>query len=304
MAGAHRGTAVAARPPQRRQKLSDPWWQSPWAWGSGVTAVVVIVIVVFVVLGLLSPASPGPATANPLMPASIVNEVTNLSPAVSSAVGAGGLGSPFAAVPSSTPQLTSSSGKPTLYYLGTDACPFCAFERWSLVIALSRFGTFTDLHQTTSGDTEAISSLNDINSFSFYGSSYSSKYLAFLGVESADRAGNALQTPTASEAAVAEQLTQSSVPLVDIGNRYFAQGDPPLSGTSEGQQAQYAPQLIYGRTWQQIADSLSNPPNPQAQAIVGNANWLTAAICKITGDAPRSVCSASFIAPLESRLPE
>jgi hypothetical protein len=298
--GSRRATAVATRPPRRRQKIAAPWWQSPWAWGGGLTGLVAIVIVVFVIL---STGSPGSTAANPLMPLSIVNEVTNVSPTVSSTVGAGSLSNPFAAVPSSTSRVTSSDGKPTVFYIGTDYCPYCAFERWSLVVALSRFGSFSGLHQTTSGSSEAISSLNDINSFSFYGSSYSSQYLSFLGVESSDRAGNALQTPTATEAAVADQLTGGSVPLIDIGSRYYAAGDPSLTGTPEGSHAQYAPQLLSGMTWQQIADSLSNAESAQAQAIIGNANWLTAAFCKITTNSPISVCSSSYIAPLESQLP-
>lgn len=294
-----RATAVASRPPRRRHKVAARWWQSPWAWGGGLTGVVVIVVIVFVVLGT---ASPAPVSSNPLMPASIVNQVTNVSPTVSSAVGAGGLSNPFQAIPDSTPKVTSSDGKPVVYYLGTDFCPYCAFERWSLVIALSRFGTFTDLHQTTSGNTEEISTLNGIRSFSFYGSSYTSPYLAFIGVESADRAGNALQTPTSVQAAVANQLTGGSVPLVDIGNVYYTEGDPSIAGTSAGQQFQYAPQLIHGMTWQQIADSLGNAQSPQAQAIIGNANWLTAAFCKITGNAPSSVCASSYIAPLVTKI--
>ena len=32
---------------------------------------------------------------------------------------------------------------------GEDSCPYCAFERWGVVVALSRFGTFSDLHVTT-----------------------------------------------------------------------------------------------------------------------------------------------------------
>jgi hypothetical protein len=298
--GSSRATAVAPRPPQRGQKIAAPWWHSPWAWGSGVTGVVVIVIVVFLILGSSSPGSSGPY---PLMPASVVNEVTHVSPSVSSAVGAAGLSNPFHAVPASTPQVTSSDGKPVVYYLGTDFCPYCAFERWSLVVALSRFGSFSGLHQTTSGNSEQISSLDGINSFSFYGSTYDSLYLSFLGVESADRAGNPLQTPTSAEADTAAQLTGGSVPLVDVGNRYYAPGAPSLAGTQEGQQYQYAPEIIHGMTWQQIADSLGNAQSAQAQTIIGNANWLTAAICKITGNAPSSVCTSSYIAPLITQLP-
>jgi hypothetical protein len=55
-------------------------------------------------------------------------------------------------------------------------------------------------------------------------------------------------------------------------------------------------------TWQQIAQSLSDAQGPQAQAIIGNANWLTAGICKLTGNQPGSVCGAAPIATLEGQL--
>lgn len=55
-------------------------------------------------------------------------------------------------------------------------------------------------------------------------------------------------------------------------------------------------------TWQQIASSLANSSSDQAQAILGNANYLTAAICELTGNRPASVCATSTITQLEGDL--
>jgi hypothetical protein len=55
-------------------------------------------------------------------------------------------------------------------------------------------------------------------------------------------------------------------------------------------------------SWAQIAATLTDPTSKVAQPIIGNANWLTAGICKLTGDQPGSVCSAAPIASLESEL--
>jgi hypothetical protein len=281
------------------------WWQSPWAWGGGATAVVVVILVVFVVLAASAPA-PSP---DPLAPSSLVSAVTGVSPSTLTTVGAGGLSDPLQKLPSSTPALKGSGGKPEVLMVGEDSCPYCAFERWGLVVALSRFGTFTNLHETTSGDGETIADINDIDSFSFYGSSYSSPYLDFVGVETGDRNGNALQTPSAAQEKILTTYDVSpyssepgGLPFVYLGGRYLASGAPSVDYQVDGQSVTLAPELIYGMTWQQIASSLSDPSSVQAQTILGNANYLTAAICELTGSQPGSVCATSTITQLESKL--
>ena len=77
-------------------------------------------------------------------------------------------------------------------------------ERWALVLALSRFGSFSDLGLTTSSSTDVYP---NTPTFSFHGSTYSSQYLAFDGVETTSNVPNAdgyaaLDTPTAEEQAL------------------------------------------------------------------------------------------------------
>ena len=66
--------------------------------------------------------------------------------------------------------------------------------------------------------------------------------------------------------------------------------------------ATYAPDVIGGMSWQSVADSLKQPDSTQARAILGSANLVTAAICKMTGDHPASVCSSAAIQDLEKNL--
>ena len=49
----------------------------------------------------------------------------------------------------------SKNGKPTFVYIGAQGCPFCAGMRWSIAIALSRFGNFTKLFYDRSATTDA-----------------------------------------------------------------------------------------------------------------------------------------------------
>ena len=154
-------------------------------------------------------------------------------------------------------------------YVGAEYCPFCAAERWALAVALSRFGTFSNLSGTHSSDTDEFP---DTQTLSFYGSSYSSPYVDFQPVEEAtNRPAGAgyqtLQTPTAAQSAlVAKYDPQGSIPFLDIANRYVVTG------------SSFSPQVLQGLSRSQIAADLSDPNSAVAQAIDGTANDITAAI--------------------------
>jgi len=60
--------------------------------------------------------------------------------------------------------------------------------------------------------------------------------------------------------------------------------------------------VLNGKSWDDIARSLTDPSSPQARGIVGTANVFTATICAITGDAPDDVCSQPAIKTLESTI--
>jgi hypothetical protein len=64
----------------------------------------------------------------------------------------------------------------------------------------------------------------------------------------------------------------------DLGNKYVISG------------ASYNCALLQGKTWSQVA-VLHDPSSPIAQGADGAANYLTAAICKLTGNQPASACT-------------
>ena len=189
--------------------------------------------------------------------------------------------------------LKGVDGKPLITYIGAEYCPFCAAERWALAVALSRFGTFSNLSGTHSSDSDEFPGTQTL---SFYGSSYSSPYVDFQPVEEATNqpagAGyQTLQAPTAAQSAlVAKYDPQGSIPFLDIANRYV------ITGSS------FSPQVLQGLSRNQIAADLSDPDSAVAQAIDGTANDITAAIAAVTGNQPSSVGSSATIAAIAQKL--
>ena len=200
----------------------------------------------------------------------------------SNAVGAGSVTRPPAAV-SGAP--LTSGGKPEVFYIGAEFCPYCALEQWGLVVALSRFGTFAGLRTVHSSSTDVYP---NTPTWTFYGSSYTSRYLTFTAVEQASNVPDAsaplgyvpLQSPTAGQQALLRKYDpERSIPFVDIGNKYV------ISGASA------SPQVLADKSWAQIASSLHDPSSPVAQAVNGTANYITAAICKVTNNQPVTACT-------------
>ncbi|MDG6939139.1 MAG: DUF929 family protein [Nitrososphaerota archaeon] len=177
----------------------------------------------------------------------------------------------------------SQGGKPEVLYIGAEFCPYCAAERWSLIVALSKFGTFTNLSYMLSSPSDPVGT--NIPTFSFYGSGYSSPYVSFVSVELTNRYGNVtLQTPTAEQSALWSTYDPpQNIPFVDIGNRYVVAG------------AQLSPGVIkQGGNWSQIASQLNDPGSSIAKSVDVAANTLIAAVCKVTGGQPAGVCSQPF----------
>ena len=55
--------------------------------------------------------------------------------------------------------------------------------------------------------------------------------------------------------------------------------------------ATYDPGVLAGLTWSQIAADLHEPSSPVAKSVLGAANYMTAAICSLTGEQPATACT-------------
>ncbi len=172
------------------------------------------------------------------------------------------------------------NGKPTVMFVGADYCPFCAAARWSLVLALMRFGNLTGLQYMTSSATDVAASTP---TFTFSNATYSSTAITFLHVETENVTGFPLQTLSPLENTTFYKYDTQGIPFIDFGNKSIQAG------------ADYSPYIINQYSWSQIISQLSNPNSTISQSVIGGANIYTAHICQIDNFTPASVCDAPYV---------
>ena len=315
------GKAAPGRRPAPGPKTGVRWWSLRWdrrprtqatGWlqargqapsrfspstiAFGAVAIVVVIIVAFVIVKVTSSSTPSSKTASPIAPtltpapASLVAKVTGVPTSVASAVGLPSTST--VAVPTykpGQPKLTID-GKPGAVFIGAEFCPYCAAERWAIIMAFSKFGTFTGLQQTTSSPWDTDPSTP---TFSFVDASYSSPYLTFDTSEHESNDVNGLDTRTTLQPLTSLEASLWSkydggpsgegFPFLDIGNKVLV--------TTPS----YLPQTLAGLDQADMASRLTNAKDPVTQSIVGTANYLTAALCSITGQQPASACSPAVV---------
>jgi hypothetical protein len=249
------------------------------------------------------PAEPAQATrGSRAVPVEVMNDLASIPVETWRRVGIEGAHPPIFVGPGD-----SGAAKPVVLYIGAGYCPYCAAARWSLITALSRFGTF-------SGLTLAASSSVDVfprtPTFSFYGARYASRYVDLQTVEeSGEEPGPDGRYPPQEQVNPEQRaLIQKydappfvvpqgagGIPFILVGERYMWSGSP------------YSPQVLAGHTQADIASSLPAGTALPARAILANANVFTAAICAVTRNQPADVCSdpgiQRTIAALPTKLP-
>ncbi|MBW4049281.1 MAG: DUF929 family protein [Proteobacteria bacterium] len=178
----------------------------------------------------------------------------------------------------------TTDGKPGLLYVGADYCPYCAGERWGVMLTLLRFGKLSGLRYM-------LSSANDVYpntpTVTFQHASYQSPSLDFQVVETADRAEQPLMTLSPSQMKIMSTFDAppykkfiEPIPFVDLDGKY------------ELGQLLAMPKPLAGNNWQQVANRLANPRSALFQSVMPRVNLLTAAICHRDGGKPVDVCTA------------
>ncbi len=124
-----------------------------------VTWVFVILILSIVVVLLVVKITRGTTTVQPppVAPAAtgVVRAMASLPDAVFDAVGAPPSVDPGLALLTGQPALSIGGRRPSCTS-GAEFCPFCAAQRWALVAALDRFGSFSHLGAASSSDDEVF----------------------------------------------------------------------------------------------------------------------------------------------------
>ncbi len=315
-------TATAARASRQQREAQRRAEQRKRIYlAGGAILVVAIVAIALVLVKLNSGSGTPPAASNGptgAALASLTKQVENVPTSVTDQVAGGGVNkSLFVQTETSTEVSNASSqlgsyfgtangtsltsgGKPEVLYLGGEYCPYCAAQRWAMINALSRFGTFSGLTTTHSSSTDV-----DANTptWTFYKSTYKSNYLMLhpgRGVHQLpdrqhhehDTNYQTLQTPTSAEQSIGQTYDPTgSIPFIDLGNKYVQVGNlAPLS-----------PTLLSGKSWAQVGAAMNDPSSALGKAEIGNANYMTAGICKLTNNLPATACTPT-IQKLEANL--
>jgi hypothetical protein len=183
-------------------------------------------------------------------------------------------------------------GKPEVLFVGADYCPFCAAERWPLIVALSRFGRFIGLHDTQSAGSSVFAT---IQAFSFQNVQLESPYLSFVGVELYSDELNPngtyvrIASLTPQQSALVDRYggaasrSTTPIPFLDVANRM-------VTTTSA-----FSPGLLTRQSQADLVASLDMPQRAAGQAIVAAANQLSAGLCLVTGQQPASVCASKGV---------
>src|SRR5215475_4382603 len=263
--------------------------------GSTLAVLVIVLAFVLVKVSQGSPSSSDNSSSNgALLPASVASQVTGVPAATLDRVGKGTVPAftrgqpPFTA--GSGPAVTSG-GKPEMLYIGAEFCPYFAAMRWSMAVALSRFGTLTPLHGIHSSPTDAHPNTATLT---FYKTGYHSNYLAFTPVEVQTVSRARLQDPTAAQNAIWARYepdpNNRGYPFIAFGNKLVMKA--PIYDTG----------VLQGKSWSQIAAALKDPASPVAQGVNGAANYITSAICQMTNNQPANVCSSAAVTAVKSGL--
>ena len=269
-----------------------------------------LIVIVIAVLGAVviardnsgPPSSPTTETFTPAA-SSLLSTVTTVPASVYDAVG---VTSPT--VPVTAPHLVGGGqgplwkardgdgpARPVVFFYGAEFAPYPAVERWPLIMALSRFGTFRQLGVMQSSASTAFA---DLSTFTFWRSSYSSPYLTFQPVErySALIPTGArylpLQQPTGRQAGAIAFFGDGNTTfaMLDVANRYVLTG------------AAFAPGALAGMTQDQIAGFLTTTGSPMTQAMVSAANEISASICAVDNQQPGAVCHSRGVLAADAAL--
>ncbi len=156
----------------RRQPTKTTGLRSPWRYAAVTGTVAALALAALAVpgTGLIEPVAAA-ATAVQAGTSTAVQELKVPAADLESVGIPGGVSAPV--LLPHQPGLTAG-GKVEVAYVGGGWCPYCALGNWPLQVALSQFGTFTQLGGPQSSSPADV--YPGLKSWSFTGARYVSKY--------------------------------------------------------------------------------------------------------------------------------
>ena len=254
-------------------------------YGIAVISLVVVIVAVLVLVKVTGGGSggavdvPSPPAGTPI-PAATLTKLASVPVSTLNAAPTDGL--------LNAPQPTNgtaliANGKSELLFIGAEFCPHCAAERWPLYIALSKFGTFSP----EPGRIHSATLDGNVPTLTFYGTTYSSPYLAFAPVEvyTNKPSGNGystLQVPTQAQYDLWQNVGGGTFPFLDFGGKRAMAG------------AQYSYGPLENLPFSSVAAQVGNNSTVIGADIDASAGELIKTICaSLTHGQPANVCSAA-----------
>ena len=290
-AGRRAGTSAARRAPARRPPARGSRSRARlFTWG----AVVLVLVVVGVLVGISQTSSTttkGVYYPPKPVPATVLHEITHVPASAYNASGTGISGLVYPPTVEKGQKLLTFDGKPGVFVMLGEFCPYCAAERWATIASLSRFGTFSGLKTMQSSP---VNVYPKTQTFTFKTTTYTSPYLSaklveVYGQDKATGKHSVITKLTKREVALVKKYdvggtTRSgTIPFSDWGNKVVFAG------------ASYNPNPLQGLSRTTIAASLKNPKNAVTKLILGASNYMSAAVCSIDGGKPGSVCTSAGV---------
>lgn len=291
-----RPTGARQRPAYPPARRPGPARRTGWSrtslftWGT-VALVVVVVVVLVVVYTASSKTTKSTQYGAKPVSATVLHDVTHVPASVFDKVGRG--------IVADIHQPSVRTGQPPLHYTGKpgmfallgEFCPYCAAERWAIITAFSRFGTFSGLKTMQSSTTDIDPATQ---TFTFATATYTSSYFSaklkeIYGQDKPTGAQTPLEKLPKQEARLAAKYDHAptapsgsgnSIPFMDYGNKVIFY------------EVSYTPGVLQGLSRKTIAAGLDNPKLPVTKLIIGSANNISASVCAIDGGRPGSVCSS------------
>ena len=109
------------------------------------------------------------------------------------------------------------NGKVSFIYYGALDCSYCAMERWAIVMALSQFGSFSNLTTVTSSE-------DNIGTYNFAGANYNSTKVDFQSYELYDNNHNFLENMSGVGLFFFNKYDSGPIPFLCVAGSIFKLG--------------------------------------------------------------------------------